>query len=73
MIDGEIPCPGRKPLVEPQFIPPLHGNQISKPLMSQFVGYDIGGFQPDLVRGRLLVKENFRGSIGDQTPVFHGS
>lgn len=35
MIHGQPTYPGCEPLVEPELVPPIHGDKIAKPLVSQ--------------------------------------
>lgn len=71
VVDSQGADPGSEPLVEPQVVPPLHGDQISKPLMGNLVGDSVG----DLLlhvgsRGLLIVKKR-DSAVCDQTPILH--
>jgi hypothetical protein len=41
MINGEPSDPGRETLVQPELVPPVHGDKVTEPLMGEFVGNDI--------------------------------
>jgi hypothetical protein len=41
MIDGKPPNPGGETFVEPQFTPPIHSDQVTKPLMSELMGHNV--------------------------------
>lgn len=73
VVDGVPSDPGSKAFVEPQLIPPVHGNQVAKPLVSKLVSNDIGdGVLETGIRG-LLVEKDLGGAVGDETPVLHGT
>lgn len=65
------PC--RETFVEPQLAPPIHSDEIPKPLMGQLVSDNIGDtILVSLIR-LLLVEEKRSSSISNQTPVLHGT
>lgn len=73
MIDSQGCHISGESLVQPQVGPPFHRDQISEPLMGQFVGDHAGDPMPAL-RGRtVLVVEKGRFPVCDESPVFHGS
>lgn len=65
------PC--GKPFVQPQLIPPVHGHQVAKPLMSQLMGNHVGDPVLELCVGFSFIVKNSGGSISDETPIFHGT
>src|SRR5688572_25906211 len=73
VIDGQGTNPGGKSLVEPEVIPPLHGDQVTEPLVSNLVSNgDSDLLLEAQVRG-LLIKEKGDGAVGNQTPVLHSA
>jgi hypothetical protein len=42
VVNGEPSDPSGKTLVEPELAPPVHGDKVAEPLVSKFVGYDVG-------------------------------
>ena len=73
MVNGKPSNPCRETLVEPKLTPPIHGNEVTEPLVGKFVGDDVGN--PNLVLRirRLLVEQNGSGTICHQAPVLHGA
>ncbi|KAH3667299.1 hypothetical protein OGAPHI_002948 [Ogataea philodendri] len=63
---------GCKTLVQPQRVPKVHGTDVTKPLVGQFVGHNLGNTQLGGVTG-LLANHQVHHSVGDQTPILHGS
>ncbi|GJC83687.1 hypothetical protein ColLi_06525 [Colletotrichum liriopes] len=71
---GRVPSdPGGEALVEPELVPPVHGDEVAEPLVSQLVGDDVGDAVAVPRLGRLLVEEDGGGAVGDETPVLHGA
>lgn len=65
--------PGSEAFVEPQLIPPVHGDQVAEPLVSKLVGDNVGdGVLESSIRS-LLVKEDLSSTVGNETPVLHGA
>ncbi|KAI6764699.1 hypothetical protein HG531_012586 [Fusarium graminearum] len=65
--------PGSKTLVEPELVPPVHGNEVTEPLVGKLVCDNIGNsVLESRVRG-LLVVENLGSTVGNKTPVLHGT
>ena len=65
--------PAGESFVQPQVIPPCHGDQISEPLVGQFVSHD-GAHALFLLVGCLLwITEQINFAISDESPVFHGT
>ena len=63
---------GSKRLVEPEVIPPFHGDEVAKPLVREFVSDGecdrfLGG------KRRIFGAKQLRLAIGNKTPVFHGA
>ena len=61
-----------KTLVKPEVIPPLHGHEITKPLMWEFMSNDCG----DIFFGgfwSIFIRKKTRFAIGNKTPVFHST
>ena len=58
MVDGEPTNPSGKAFVEPEFAPPVHSDQVAKPLVSQFVGHNVGNVVFKTGRGGLFIIEN---------------
>ena len=60
-----------KTFVEPEIVPPFHGDQISKPVMGQLMDNRIcEGEQPFL---RHFVLEEIKIVEGDKSSILHGS
>lgn len=73
VIDSQGTNPGSESLVEPEVVPPLHGNQVSEPLMGNLVGNGDGDLLLEAQVRSLLVEEKGDSAVGDKTPVFHGA
>jgi hypothetical protein len=65
--------PGCKSFVQPQLIPPIHGDQVAKPLMSQLVGNNVSNPILEFCIRLSFVVEDGCGSVGDEPPIFHGT
>ena len=65
--------PGSETLVKPELIPPVHSNKVTEPLVSKFVGNNVGNAVAESGLGELLVKKNSGHTVGDKTPVLHGA
>lgn len=73
VVDSEPSDPCGEALVQPELIPPVHGDEVSEPLVSKLVGNNVGNIVLKASRGSLLVKEHAGRAVGDQTPVLHGA
>lgn len=89
MVDGKPSDPGSKTLVEPELIPPVHGDKVSKPLVGKLVSYNIshpvsvavcgcGGVEKYCGSSAdiNIMSRQFRNRslpVGDETPVLHGA
>lgn len=65
--------PGGETLVEPEAIPEVHGDQVTEPLVGQLV---LDGLGNTLLAGGtagLLIQQHVHDTVGDQTPVLHGT
>ena len=61
-----------KTFVQPEVIPPLHGYQVTKPLVSQFVS----NYKSDLLTANcswVFIYEEIDFTVRHQAPVFHRS
>lgn len=58
-------------LIEPQIIPPAHGDQIAKPMVGEFVDNCIAETQHPLCRDRIL--EDIQVIESDDASIFHGA
>mmetsp|Transcript_80368 Transcript_80368/g.120782 ORF Transcript_80368/g.120782 Transcript_80368/m.120782 type:complete len:385 (+) Transcript_80368:1497-2651(+) len=65
--------PTRKTFVQPQVVPPLHGDEISKPLMRQLVTYNGAHALFLRIGGGDGIDQQIDVAIRYQTPVFHGA
>lgn len=73
MVNGKPSNPCRETLVEPKLTPPIHGNEVTEPLVGKFVSYNVGNpVAVAIGRGRR-VEEHCSSSVGNETPVLHGS
>ena len=63
MVDCKPSNPCREAFVKPEFIPPIHGDEVTKPLMGEFYGsISLVTVRPELyTKLRLTVRNN----IGD--------
>ena len=71
-VDTDVFDVGGEGFVEPEVVPPAHGDEIAEPLVGDFVGDDKGdaffGFEAGVGGGE---EEAF--AVGDEAPVFHGA
>ena len=65
--------PGSETLVQPELIPPVHGDQVAEPLVSKFVRDNVGNVVLEARRSSGFIVEDTSGSVSDETPVLHGS
>ena len=70
-VNGDVFHHVGKALVEPEIVPPLHRNQVTKPLVGQFVGDDGGDQLLHVKRGVVGVKQEVGFTVGYQPPVLH--
>ena len=63
MVDGEPTNPSGKAFVEPEFAPPVHSDQVAKPLVSKLVSNDVCHPVSVAVCGCLGIKKQ-SGSTG---------
>ena len=72
VVGGIIFHDGSERFVEPEVVPPFHGDEVAKPLVREFVGDgESGGFFGG--DGRGFVAEELGFAVGDKPPVFHGA
>lgn len=65
--------PSGKALVQPETLPPVHGDKVTKPLMSQLVLDDLGNTLLGSGTAGLLVKQQVDNTISNKTPVLHSA
>ncbi len=70
---GLVLHPGGKALVEPDVVPPLHGDQVAEPLVGHLVGDDQGDFFLGADGGRFGIDEQVGLAVGDGAEVLHGA
>jgi hypothetical protein len=58
VVNSQPSDPSREAFVKPELTPPVHSDEVAEPLVSKFVGYDIGHSISVAVRGGLLVEEH---------------
>lgn len=58
MVNGEPSNPCSETLVEPKFIPPVHGDKITEPLVSELVSHNVCHPVSVAVRGCLGVEKH---------------
>ncbi len=69
--DGLVLHPGGKALVEPEVVPPLHGDQVAEPLVSHLVRDDQGDFFLCADGCGLGIDQQRGLAVGDGAEVFH--
>ena len=72
LVYGLGPHPARKPLVEPQVVPPRHGDEISVPHVGELMS-DHALRSGAIPHGCAVVQQQNGLPEGDETHVFHGS
>src|SRR4051794_9348104 len=65
------PC--RKPFIEPQAIPEIHGHQVSKPLMGQLMLHNFCDSLLGCGTSCFLVEKKIHDAVSHQTPILHSS
>ena len=75
-----VPCwrrlgfhPGGEALVEPDVVPPLHGDHVAEPLVGHLVRDDGGYVFPGGDGGGFFVEEEVGLAVGDAAEVLHGA
>lgn len=63
VVDGEPSNPCSKALVEPELVPPVHGDQVTEPLMSKLVSHNISYPVTVAVCGGFRVEKYSSGAI----------
>ena len=64
--------PGREPFIEPQIVPPIHGDQVAEPLVRDFVRHDAEhALAVSFVGARPLVEQQVLVEVRDWRPVLH--
>ncbi len=71
--DGLVLHPGGEALVEPEVVPPLHGDHVAEPLVRHLVGDDCGDVLLGGDGGGLGVDEEVGLAVGDAAEVLHGA
>ncbi len=65
--------PGGEALVEPEVVPPAHGDQIAEPLVGHLVGDGHGHVLAVLLGGVFRVDQQVALEVEDRPPVLHGA
>jgi hypothetical protein len=65
--------PGGKVLIQPDIVPPFHGDQVAEPLMGHFMREDADDSLMSVYRSGLVVNGQKGLAIGDGRGVFHGA
>mmetsp|Transcript_15121 Transcript_15121/g.28451 ORF Transcript_15121/g.28451 Transcript_15121/m.28451 type:complete len:222 (+) Transcript_15121:1500-2165(+) len=73
LICGPIFSPRRKSFIQPQIIPPCHGDKISKPLMSKFMRHHRTNSLLLTIGCLGRINQQIHLPISDQTPIFHST
>ena len=71
-VDGDVFHHVGKALVEPEVIPPVHRDQVTKPLVRQFMGDHSGDQLLHVQGGVVRIEQEVGFPVGYQSPVFHG-
>mmetsp|Transcript_91720 Transcript_91720/g.218533 ORF Transcript_91720/g.218533 Transcript_91720/m.218533 type:complete len:286 (-) Transcript_91720:383-1240(-) len=70
LVSHVVFTPGGEPLVEPEVVPPHHGNQIPEPLVCQLMRHH-NADALHLVSGGSLADEQIDLAVCDQPPILH--
>jgi hypothetical protein len=71
LVNSKPPNPSCKPFVEPELIPPVHGDQIAEPLMRQLVRNDVGDtLSEPLIRLSFVEEDSRCAETGQRLFVF---
>ena len=65
--------PAGETFVQPQVIPPGHGDEVAEPLVRHFVGDDFEHFLTVRFGGGLRIEQEMVLRIEDRAPVLHGA
>src|ERR1700722_5529697 len=65
--------PAGEAFVEPEVVPPSHGDQVAEPLMRHFMGNHLKHQLAVTFGGTLGIKEKMLLRIEDRTPILHRS
>src|SRR5215469_13890321 len=65
--------PGSEALVEPDVVPPFHGDEIAEPLMSHLMCDDAGDRLFQIDGALLLINQQNHFAEGDAAGILHGS
>jgi hypothetical protein len=63
MVDGQPANPSCEAFVEPELVPPVHSDEVTKPLVSKLVSHDVRNSVSVAVCGCLFVEENGSSSV----------
>jgi hypothetical protein len=58
VVNSQPANPSCEALVEPELVPPVHGDEVAKPLVSKLVSHDVRNPVSVAVRGCFFVEEN---------------
>jgi hypothetical protein len=58
VVYGKPTHPSGKPLIQPKLAPPIHGDQVAEPLVSELMSYNVSNAISVAVRRGLRVEEN---------------
>ena len=73
MLRGLLLHPAGKTLVEPEVVPPAHGDEIAEPLMRHLMRQDAEDAAPRRIRIGGRVEQQPALEKGDAAPVLHGA
>ena len=63
--------PGREAFVEPEVVPPAHGDEVAEPLMGDLMSYQLEDFTARAVRVRGRIEQDAVLREHDRAPVLH--
>ena len=72
-VDGEQRHERRERLVQPQAVPPAHGDQVAEPHVRELMGHGLGDVELLAVRRRGGIDEQRGLAVGDAAQVLHGA
>ena len=72
-VDGEQRHERRERLVQPQAVPPSHGDQVAEPHVRELMGHGLGDVELLAVRRRGGIDEQRGLAVGDAAQVLHGA
>ncbi len=70
---GFVLHPGGKAFVEPDVVPPLHGDQVAEPLVRHLMSDDDGDLLFGADGGGFGIEEQVGFAVGDGAEVLHGA